>query len=91
MRIFQSVRSTADYVPSIEVNVDTVYIRSDIKRVEEMEFSGWEYNEIQYDKNEYIEKLANEDAAGMLALIISLLMAEIDMLNARVSQLEEVK
>ncbi len=92
MRIFQNVRSTADYVPSIEVNVDTVYIRSDIKRVEEMEFSGWEYNEIQYDKNEYIEKLANEDDAGMLALIISLLMAEIDMLNARVSQLlEEVK
>lgn len=54
------MRSTADYVPSIEVNVDTVYIRSDIKRVEEMEFSGWEYNEIQYEKDEYIKLMAEQ-------------------------------
>ncbi len=91
MRVYKKIRGTQEHVPAVEVNIDTVYIRSNIKRIEEENFTGWEYDEIQYDKNEYIEKLANEDDAGMLALIISLLMAEIDMLNTRVSQLEEVK
>lgn len=68
-------------VPSIEVNVDTVYIRSEIKRVEEAEFSGWEYNEIQYPLQEYIETLANEDDSEMLALMVSMLMSEVDMLK----------
>lgn len=57
MRIFQDVRSTAEYVPSIEVNVDTVYVRTNIRRIEEMDFSGWEYDEIQYDKDSYIEQI----------------------------------
>ena len=90
MKIFQGVRSTAKNVPSIEVNIDTVYVRSEIKRVEEMEFSGWEYNEIQYDKDKYIEKLTNEENSGILALMVSMLMSEVDMLAARVTQLEEV-
>lgn len=77
MKIFQSVRSTAKNVPSIEVNVDTVYVRSDIERVEEMEFSGWEYDEIQYKKDNYIElisksteilKLDINDVADMTVL-----------------------
>ena len=91
MRVYKKIRGTQEHVPAVEVNIDTVYIRSNIKRIEEEDFTGWEYDEVQYDKNEYIEKLANEDDASMLALIISLLMAEIDMLNARVSQLEEAK
>ena len=90
MKVFQGVRSTAKNVPSIEVNIDTVYVRSEIKRVEEMEFSGWEYNEIQYDKDKYIEKLTNEENSGILALMVSMLMSEVDMLAARVTQLEEV-
>ena len=57
MKMFQSVRRTARNVPSIEVNVDTVYVRNNIKRVEEIEFSGWEYDEIQYDKDSYIEQI----------------------------------
>lgn len=69
------------YVPTVEVNKDTVYIRSDIERIEEMEFSGWEYNEIQYPLQEYIETLANEEDTGMLALMVSMLMSEVDMLK----------
>ena len=57
MKIYQNVRSTAEHIPSIEVNIDTVYVRNNIKRVEEMEFSGWEYDEIQYDKDSYIEQI----------------------------------
>lgn len=40
--------------PQVEVNVDTVYVRSNIIRIETEDFIGWQYDEIQYDKNEYI-------------------------------------
>lgn len=61
MRIYKGVRSTAEFVPSVEVNIDTVYIRSNIVRVEEIDFSGWEYDEIQYNKDRYIELISNEN------------------------------
>ena len=73
MKIFQNIRSTAEYVPSIEVNIDTVYVRSNIEKI-----------------REYLEKLTNEEDSGMLALMVSMLMSEVDMLTARVTQLEEV-
>lgn len=88
MKVVNNVRSTAKNVPSIEVNtnrngsIDLVYVRTNIERIEEMEFSGWEYDELQYSQEEYIGKLANEEGAGMLALMISMLMSEIDMLRA---------
>lgn len=91
MKVFNNVRSTAKNVPSIEVNVDTVYIRSDIERIEEMEFSGWEYNEIQYPLQEYVETLANEEDTGMLALIVSMLMSEVDMLKSEIESIKEGK
>lgn len=84
MKIFQNVRSTAKSVPSIEVNVDTVYVRSEIKRVEEMEFSGWEYNEVQYNKDKYIEKLTNEEDLGAMAMLLSITMSEVDMLKSMI-------
>lgn len=88
MRVYKKIRGTQEHVPVVEVNIDTVYIRSNIKRIEEEDFKGWEYDEVQYDKNKYIEQLTNEEDAGMLALMVSMLMSEIDMLNFRVSQLE---
>ncbi len=75
-------------MPSVEVNVDTVYVRSNIKRIEEENFTGWEYDEVQYGKNKYIEQLTNEEDVGILALVLSMLMSEIDMLNFRINQLE---
>lgn len=54
------VRGTQEKVNTIEVNVDTVYIRTNVERIEEEDFVGWEYDEIQYDKNEYIELMANQ-------------------------------
>lgn len=88
MKVVNNVRSTAKNVPSIEVNtnrngsIDLVYVRTNIERIEEMEFSGWEYDELQYSPKEYIGKLANEEDTGMLALMVSMLMSEIDMLRA---------
>lgn len=82
MKIFQGVRGTQETVANIEVNKDTVYIRSNVQRIETDEFTGWQYDEVQYNKNEYIEKLTNEDDSGMLALMVSLLMTEVDMLKS---------
>nr|WP_259545017.1 hypothetical protein [Heyndrickxia oleronia] len=45
----------------LEINVDTVYVRSNITRIETEDFTGWEYDEIQYDKNEYIEMISTEN------------------------------
>ena len=97
MKLFENVRSTADYVPSIEVNtnrngnIDLVYVRTNIKRVEEMTFSGWEYDELQYSQEEYIANLASEEGTGMLALLVSMLMSEVDMLKEQVKQIGGVK
>ncbi len=52
------VRGTMKEVPEIEVNIDTVYIRSNIQRIEEEEdFIGWEYDEEQMPLKKYIEQV----------------------------------
>lgn len=91
MKVLNDVRSTAQRIPSVEVNVDTVYIRSNIVKVEEEEFEGWEYDEIQYTIREYLEKLTNEEDASMLALMVSMLMSEVDMLKSEIENLKEGK
>lgn len=48
-------------VPEIEVNVDTVYVRKNIVRIEEEDFIGWEYDEEQYSKDEFIELVSKEN------------------------------
>lgn len=55
------VRGTMETVPEIEVNVDTVYVRTNIQRIEEEDFVGWEYDEVQYRKDEFIELISKEN------------------------------
>lgn len=55
------VRGTMKEVPEIEVNVDTVYVRANIERIEEEDFVGWEYDETQYNKDEFIELISNKN------------------------------
>ena len=74
--------SAAQAVPLI-IGKDTVYVHTDITPVEGEE-GLFQYHEIQYEKDEYISKLTNEDDAGMLALLVSLLMTEVDMLKSMV-------
>jgi hypothetical protein len=88
MKIFQGVRSTAKQVPYVEVNKDTVYVRNDIERVEEVDFSGWEYNEVQYGLQEYIENLTTNSDTDAMALLLSMMMSEIDFLKDRLKALE---
>ena len=56
------VLGTQPSVSPIEVNVDTVYVRSNIVRIETDTFIGWEYDEIQYNKDEYISLIAQDNA-----------------------------
>lgn len=59
-------RGTMEAVPENEVNVDTVYIRTNITKVEEDDFSGWEYDEVEYSLREYIEKLLDTETGQII-------------------------
>lgn len=95
MKIYKNVRSTAEHVPVIEINtnsagaIDTVYVRSDIIEVQEEDRMEWNIGEeIHYSSKEFLSKLSMDDDTGMLALLVSMLMSEIDMLNFKINQLE---
>lgn len=50
----------------IIISVDTVYVHSDIKKVEkkdEKDPDVWEYHEIQYGKDEYIKLMAEKNTS----------------------------
>ena len=80
MKTFQNVRGTQSNVPEIEVNVDTVYVRSNIERIETEDFTGWQYDETQYTVREYIETIANKNKN---------LESENEVLNERVTSTED--
>lgn len=63
MKHFIKVRGSQETVPTLEVNIDTVYVRSNISRIETEEFTGWEYDEIQYGIREYIEVVSTKTKA----------------------------
>ena len=90
MKQYFNVEGSMDAVSALEVNVDTVYIRTNIRPIERTEpipFKGWEYDEVQYSIREYIGTLTSEEDSGMLALMVSMLMAEVDMLKAQIGGL----
>lgn len=62
MKIFNKTRGTMLTVPSIEVNKDIVYVRTNIMAINEPNFKGWEYDEIQYEGIEYMKALENKGA-----------------------------
>ena len=88
MKIYNKVRGTMLTVPNIEVNKDTVYIRSNIKQITDEDFTGWEYDEVQYDSREYIESLTTVQDTQSMAMLIAILMSEIDYVRYRLDILE---
>lgn len=57
MIIRNGIRGTMNIVPEVEINFNTVYVRTNIVRVEEDEFSGWQYDETEYTQSEYVDVL----------------------------------
>lgn len=79
MKQYLKVRGSQETVLNLEVNVDTVYIRDNIQRIETEMFTGWEYDEIQYSLREYQELVGFKtnlltddvnDVAEMVALTV---------------------
>ena len=57
MKEYKNVSGTyIDGVPTIDFNIDTIYIRTNIKTDERMK-NWYVYDEIQYTYNEYLEVL----------------------------------
>lgn len=63
MKLFRGVRGTQEKVADLEVNIDTVYVRDNITRIETDEFTGWQYDEFQYSLREYQEAVGNKTLA----------------------------
>ncbi len=64
MKDYGTVRSTVHPEP-VKVDEFSVWKHSDIREIaenvgEENEFVGWEYNMMQYDKNEFIKMQISE-------------------------------
>jgi len=57
----QRVKGTQDSLEIIEVGKTTVYIRSNIKRIETEDFTGWEYDEEQISLANFIANLQQEN------------------------------
>lgn len=57
MRDMGIVQGSAAQAKSLIVNVDTVYVHTDIRLID-AEFELYEYHEIQYSKDEYIQMMA---------------------------------
>lgn len=53
MQEFKDVHGDQDHVDGVEFNVDTIYVRTNIRKGE----TCWIYNEIQYTYNEYLALL----------------------------------
>lgn len=58
------VQGSEAQAKDIIISADTVYVHSDIKKVEkkdEKDPDVWEYHEVQYGKDEYIELIAEKN------------------------------
>ena len=82
------VRGTQNDVKTVDVNVDTVYIRSNITRIETNDFTGWEYDEQRFQIRDYIQNLANNVDTQSIAMLLSIIIGEVDTLRSRIEVLE---
>lgn len=82
------IRGTQESIPFIEIGKTNVYIRTNVERIEEEEFSGWEYDEEIISIPEYISTLSDKNSVDITALLITGLMQEIDELKTKVEALE---
>lgn len=55
MKYSKNVKGSMEVVKDVEFNVDTIYVRSNAKRVQVENFECWEYDEIQYSYQEWAD------------------------------------
>lgn len=88
MKVYNNIRGTMGSVPNIEVNKDTVYIRSNIIAIDEDNFKGWQYDEVQYEIKEYVENLSSNQDVQAISMLVAGLMSEVDFIKQRLNKLE---
>ena len=76
MKKFTGVIGTMEQVPTLEVNVSTVYVRSNVKQIDFQGMKAWQYDEIQYDLREYQAGLGEkatelENNANVIAELVA--------------------
>lgn len=100
MKKYYKVLGSQEIVPNLEVNVDTVYIRYNIKRVETEKFTGWEYDETQYSMIEYQQLIGDKtnnltddvnEVANMVVVSLDDLTTIADLLNYALDEIELLK
>jgi len=65
----RKVRGTQKQAPpQVEINADTVYLRQNVMQINEGDFSGWEYEEQQFKKDEFIARIGEleKENAGLI-------------------------
>lgn len=60
MKELKNVQGTMQEVKEVEFNVDTVYVRTNVVRIENENFKGWQYDEIQYTYQEWADVQHNK-------------------------------
>ena len=58
------VQGSEAQAKDIIISTDTVYVHSDVRKIEKKDEKDpdiWEYHEVQYDKDEYIELIAEKN------------------------------
>ena len=68
MKRFEKVRGSKEVFEPVVIGKDTVYIHENVRKIEEDEFGNkvdnlYEYDEIQYDKDEYLVKMIAENGS----------------------------
>lgn len=79
MTILTNIQGTQPTIPALEINVDTVYIRTNIRDIhtEEMPML-WRYDEIQLTITEYLKQIVpeNQDISDTALAELSMAFAE---------------
>lgn len=91
MKQYYNVKSTVESVSALQVDVDTVYVRNNIQRIETEEFIGWQYDEVQYMLREYIEHLADKQKVNDIEMKLLSADERYKLLDLSSITLEELK
>lgn len=94
MTLIQKVRSSRTEIPKLEINVDTVYLRSNIHEIENKEgYKEWEYTEKQMNILEYLKEIVPQNqeitdtAVSELSILFSAYQSQVDSAIAELSML----
>lgn len=72
MKILSNVQGAVEQAVPLIIQKDTVYVHTNIRQEEVEDMHGtrlvWMYDEIQYDKDEYLELMAKENISMKDAL-----------------------